>query len=85
MKEALAIEAESVDEVDAARAEQESGRSDLSAGMLLRAVAKERESLDLFEQGIETLRQALEQRRQALDQQEELLNELVGELNERNE
>jgi hypothetical protein len=77
MKEALAIGAESVDEVGAARAEQERGAPELSVGLLLQALAKERESLDLFDQGIETLKQAVEDRRRALDQQEELLNDLA--------
>jgi uncharacterized coiled-coil protein SlyX len=82
VKDALAIEAESAEELEAARAEQERGRSGLSAGLLLQAVEKERQSLQLFEQGIETLQQALEDRRRALDQQEQLLTELVNEMSD---
>jgi hypothetical protein len=82
VNDALAIEAESVDEVEAARAEQDRGRSGLSAGLLLEAVQKERESLQLFERGIETLQHAVEDRRRALDQQEELLTELVNEISD---
>ncbi len=82
VKEALAIEAESAEEVEAARAEQERGRSGISVGLLLQAVEKERESLQLFQQGIETLQQALEARRRALDQQEELLTNLMNEIKE---
>ena len=85
VKEALAIGAESADEIDAARGEQERGRPELSAGLLLTAITKERESLELFEQGIETLKQALEDRRRALEQQEELLTDLVNDFNEKDE
>ena len=81
MKEALAIEAESMDEVGAARVEQGRGEPELSIGLFLQSLAKERESLELFEQGIETLKQAVEDRRRALDQQEELLNEFSREVN----
>lgn len=80
MKEALAIGAESIDEVSAARVEQGRGEPELSIGLLLQSLTKERESLELFEQGIETLRQAVEDRRHALDQQEELLNEFSREV-----
>lgn len=83
VQEALAIEAESANEVEAARAEQDRGRSTLSAGLLLTAITKERESVDLFQEGIETLKQAVEDRRRALDQQEELLSELVNELRDK--
>lgn len=82
MKEALAIGAESIDEVSAARIEQGRGEPELSIGLLLQSLAKERESLELFEQGIETLKQAVEDRRHALDQQEELLNEFSREVNQ---
>jgi hypothetical protein len=51
----------------------------------LEAVQKERKSLQLFGQGMETLQQALEDRRRALDQQEELLTELVNEISERSD
>jgi hypothetical protein len=80
VKEALAIEAESVQEVEAALAEKQGGQPMLSTGLLLEAIEKERHSLDLMEQGIETLRQAIEERRHALEQQEMILNQLVEDL-----
>jgi hypothetical protein len=77
VKEALAIEAESNDEVEAARVEQQRGQSTLSLGLLLEAIEKERASLNLLDEGVETLRQAVEDRRKALEQQQEILHELV--------
>jgi hypothetical protein len=77
VKEALAIEAESNDEVEAARVEQERGQSSSSLGLLLEAIEKERASLDLLDEGVETLRQAVEDRRKALEQQREILHQLV--------
>jgi len=77
MNEALAAEAESVERVNAAEAEQERGQPAVSLGLLMQAIEKERDSLDLLEQGMETLRQSLEDRRRALDQQEEILNQLL--------
>ena len=78
VKEALAIEAESNDEVEAARVEQQRGQPNLSLGLVLEAIEKERASLDLLDQGVDTLRQAVEDRRKALDQQQEILHELMG-------
>jgi hypothetical protein len=80
VKEALEIGAESVSSVEAARAEQERGQPAGSAGLLLEAIDKERNSLDLFEQGITSLQVALQDRRQALDQQEEILRDLIDSL-----
>jgi hypothetical protein len=77
VKEALAIGAESNDEVEAARVEQQRGQSSLSLGLLLEAIEKERSSLDLLDEGVATLRQAVEDRRKALEQQQEILHELV--------
>jgi hypothetical protein len=77
VKEALAAEAEAGQGVEAARSEQQRGKSALSADLLLEAIQKEKDSLQLWEEGVETLRQALEDRRRALDQQEELLTELA--------
>jgi flagellar biosynthesis chaperone FliJ len=77
---AIATEAEAGESLGAAQAEQERGQSSSSIGLLQEAIAKERKSLELWEQGIETLRRSLEERRHALDQQEEILNGLSGEL-----
>jgi len=80
VKEALAIEAEAVEGVDAALAEQQEGRPGLAAGLLLDAINKERKSLEFLEDGIKTLQTAIEARRHALDQQEEVLSQLVESL-----
>jgi hypothetical protein len=80
VKEALAIEAEAVEGVDAAQAEQKRGQSAVSLGLLIEAVRKERDSLDLLEEAIGTLRQSLDDRRHALEQQEAILNELIDAL-----
>jgi hypothetical protein len=83
VQEALAIEEESAREVEAARAEQQRGEPALSAGLLLESIRKERESLDLFDQGINTLKQALEQRKRSLEQQQEILQDLVESISDR--
>ena len=80
VKEALEIEAESVSGIEAASAEHERGEEALSAGLLLEAIEKERSSLDLLGQGIETMQVAINDRRQALDQQEELCRKLMDSL-----
>ncbi|HKZ77801.1 MAG TPA: hypothetical protein VJ124_05710 [Pyrinomonadaceae bacterium] len=81
MREALAIESEAAESVQAAEAEQQRGEPELSLGLLSQAIERERDSLDLFEEGMETLRQALQDRRRALEQQQNILNQLVGDLN----
>lgn len=83
MKEAIAIEAEALDGVEAARAEQQRGQPKMSFDLLIDAIGRERESLDLLEQAVETLHQSLESRRDALEKQEELLEELMKELKEK--
>jgi hypothetical protein len=85
VSDALALQREVTEEIDAARAEQESGRPAISLGLLQEAIEKERASLDLLEEGVETVREALEQRRQALDNQAEMLDQLRNELQERTE
>jgi hypothetical protein len=77
IKEAIAIEAEAAEGVEAAHAEQRRGESAVSIDLLLESITKERKSLDLFEQGMDAFRLALEERRRALDQQQELIKELV--------
>jgi hypothetical protein len=83
VREALEIEAASVEGVEAARTEQQRGQAALSAELLLESIEKERDSLVLLDQGVDTLKQALDNRRQALEQQERLLQDLIGELRER--
>jgi len=74
---AVALELEAAEQVDAAQSEQTRGESSLSIDLLIDAMEKERDSLDLLEQGVETLRQALEERRRSLEQQHEILNALA--------
>jgi hypothetical protein len=74
---AVALELEAAEQVEAAKSEQTRGESSLSVDLLIDAIKKERDSLDLLEQGVEMLRQSLEQRRRSLEQQEEILNALT--------
>ncbi len=76
VREAVALEFEAAEGIDAARSEQSRGQPSVSVGLLLDAIEKERDSLNLLEQGVETLRQSMEQRRRAIDQQLEILNDL---------
>lgn len=64
---AVALQFEAAEEVDAAHSEHSRGAPSVSIGLLLDAIEKERESLDLLEEGVETLRQSLEHRRRSLD------------------
>ena len=73
---AVALQFEAAEEVDAAHSEHSRGAESVSIGLLLDAIEKERKSLDLLEQGVETLRQSLEQRRRSLEQQQEILTKL---------
>ena len=83
MKEAIAIEAEASEGVDAAQAEQQRGESRVSFDLLMEAIGKERESLDLLEQAMATLNLSIDDRRNALEKQEELLHQLMDELGQR--
>jgi hypothetical protein len=76
MEEAVALESESAAEVQAAVSEKDRGGPGVSLGLLLSALEKERDSLDLMEQGVETLRQALDDRRRSLELQQQVLLEL---------
>lgn len=76
MEEAVALGSESAEEVEAAMTEKDRGGPAVSLGLLLDAIEKERESLELMEQGIETLREAIEQRRRSLEMQQQVLTEL---------
>ncbi len=74
---AVALELEAAEQVDAAKSEQIRGDPSISLDLLLDAIEKERDSLDLLEQGVETLRQSLEQRRRSLEKQQEILSALA--------
>lgn len=74
--EAVQLEAESAGQVEAAVSEKDRGGPGVSLGLLLDAIEKERDSLDLMEQGVETLRDSIEQRRRALELQQQVLLEL---------
>ncbi|HET9526520.1 MAG TPA: hypothetical protein VFO99_10150 [Pyrinomonadaceae bacterium] len=72
----MALGSEATEEVEAAMSERERGGPAVSIGLLLDAIKKERESLELMEQGVDTLRDALEQRRRSLELQQQVLLEL---------
>ena len=76
VEEAVALEKESAEEVQAAVSEKDRGGPGVSLGLLLSAIEKERDSLDLMEQGVETLKQAIEDRRRSLELQQQVLLEL---------
>jgi hypothetical protein len=82
MDEAVALGSESAEEVQAAVSESDRGGPAVSIGLLLSAIEKERDSLDMLEQGVNTFQQALEQRRHALDLQQQVLLELSEHLQE---
>jgi hypothetical protein len=82
LSEAIALESSAADGIDAAKAEHRSQNPAISLGLLKEAVEKERASLDLLDQGIETLRQSLDQRRQALDRELEILDEVIADISE---
>ena len=76
VEEAVALSSESADGVEAAMSEKDRGGPAVSMGLLLDAIEKERASLELMEQGIETFREAIEQRRRSLELQQQVLLEL---------
>ena len=76
VEEAVALGTESAEGVEAALSEKDRGGPGVSMGLLLDAIEKERNSLELMEQGVETLRQGIEQRRRALELQQQVLVEL---------
>jgi len=78
VEEAVALGSESTEIVEAAMSEKDRGGSSVSIGLLLEAIEKERDSLDLMEQGVETLREAIEQRRRSLELQQQVLLDLSG-------
>jgi hypothetical protein len=80
VEDAVALGAESAEGVEAALSEKDRGGPTVSIGLLLDAIEKERSSLDLMEQGVETLRDALEQRRRSLELQQQVLLELSDSL-----
>lgn len=76
MEEAVALGSQATEEVEAAVSEKDRGGSAVSIGLLLDAIEKEHDSLDLMEQGVDKLRDALEQRRRSLELQKQVLLEL---------
>lgn len=82
MEEAVALGSESAEGVEAAMTEKDRGGPAVSLGLLLEAIEKERASLELMEQGIETLREAIEQRRRSLEMQQQVLIELADDAQE---
>lgn len=76
VEEAVALGSESAEGVEAALSEKDRGGPAVSIGLLLDAIEKERDSLELMERGVETLRDAIEQRRHSLELQQQVLLEL---------
>jgi hypothetical protein len=76
LEDVVALESESTEEVQAAISEKDRGGPGVSIGLLLGAIEKERDSLELMEQTVETFRLALEQRRRSLELQQQMLLEL---------
>ena len=82
VEEAVALGSESAEQVEAAMSEKDRGGPAVSIGLLLEAIEKERDSLELMERGVETLRDAIEQRRRSLELQQQVLTELSGDSQE---
>ena len=82
INEAVSLEADAAEGVEAALGEANRGSCPFTIGLLLDATQKERESLDAIEESMETLRLSLAQRRRAIDQQEEALRDLSDSLSE---
>jgi hypothetical protein len=80
LSEAIALESEAAEGIEAAKAEHRTQQPAISLGLLKEAIEKERASLDLLDEGVETLRQSLEQRRQTLDRELEILDEVITDL-----
>jgi len=78
--EALTLEENAAQEVEAAVSELSRDNSPFSIELLLSATEKERQSLDAIEEELEALRGSLAQRRGAIDQQEEMLRDLAESL-----
>ena len=78
--EAVALESEAAADVQAAVSEKDRGGPAVSVALLLDALEKERDSLDLLEQGVNTFQEVLQQRRQALELQQQVLLELAESL-----
>ena len=76
LEDVVALESESTEEVQAAISEKDRGGPGVSIGLLLGAIEKERDSLDLMEQAVQTLHQAIEERRHSLELQQQVLLEL---------
>ena len=79
--DAMTLEADSADGVEAAVGESRRGSSAFPISLLIEAVEKERESLDAIELAMDSLHLSLEQRRRAIYQQDEMLRELSNSLN----
>ena len=76
VEDAVALGSESAEGVEAAMSEKDRGGPAVSIGLLLDAIEKERNSLELMEQGVDTLRDAIDQRRHSLELQQQVLLEL---------
>ena len=80
MNEAMRLQSEAAEELEAARAEQQIGSPTVSLQLLRDAIEKEREGLDLQEQSLIKQREAIQERRKSLEQQEQVLDELLTQM-----
>ncbi len=78
MQEAIRLQTEAAEELEAARAEQQRGEQAVSVELLKEAVDKEQAAIKLQEQAIDEQREAVEERHRAFEQQRQDLDESLG-------
>lgn len=83
INDAMTLRSEAANEGEAGVVEGHRGNAPFTIELLLNATQRERESLEAFEEGINTLLLSLEQRRRVIDQQEEILRDLSQSLSTR--
>ena len=82
MQEAVRLQTEAAEELEAARAEQQRGEQAASSELLKEAVEKEQEALKLQEQALAQQRREVEERHKVFDQQKQELELTSDELAE---
>ena len=78
MQQAMRLQTEAAEELEAARAEQQRGEEGVAVELLKEAAEKEQEALELQEQALAEQRAAAEERHKAFEQQKQELDELLG-------
>jgi hypothetical protein len=73
MQEAVRLQQEATEELEAARAEQQRGAEAVSVELLKEAIEKEREAIEMQERALEEQRRALDERRAAFEEQKRQL------------